>query len=39
LIRELSDVVYVMDAGQLLASGEPNTVLAKPEVIEAYLGE
>ena len=39
LIRELSDVVYVLDAGQLLACGGPNEVLAKAEVVEAYLGE
>jgi branched-chain amino acid transport system ATP-binding protein len=39
LIRELSDHVYVLDAGKLLASGAPSAVLAKREVIEAYLGE
>jgi len=39
LIRELSDYVYVLDAGKLLAEGKPNEVLAKKEVIEAYLGE
>lgn len=39
LIRELSDYVLVMDSGGLLAEGEPNTVLSKREVIEAYLGE
>ncbi|MEK7208812.1 MAG: ABC transporter ATP-binding protein [Patescibacteria group bacterium] len=39
LIRELSDRVMVMDAGQLLAEGEPARVLASRAVVEAYLGE
>lgn len=39
LIRELSDYLIVLDSGKLLAEGEPQTVLANPAVIEAYLGE
>ncbi len=39
LIRELSDRVIVLDAGKLLAEGEPEAVLARSEVAEAYLGE
>ncbi len=39
LIRELSDHVFVMDSGKLLAEGKPEEVLNKKEVIEAYLGE
>ncbi len=39
LIRKLSDYVFVMDSGQLLAEGRPGEVLARKEVIEAYLGE
>ena len=39
IIRHLSDYVIVMDEGKLLAKGKPNEVLAKKEVIEAYLGE
>ncbi len=39
LIRQLSDRVFVMDSGRLLAEGQAEEVLAKPEVIEAYLGE
>jgi ABC-type branched-subunit amino acid transport system ATPase component len=39
LIRELSDRVIVMDAGGLLAEGVPHEVLARRDVIEAYLGE
>jgi len=38
LIRELCDHVFVLDAGKLLAEGVPNEVLAKAEVVEAYLG-
>ena len=38
LIRDLCDYVFVMDFGQLLAEGKPDEVLAKEEVIEAYLG-
>lgn len=39
LIRELSDHIYVLDAGQLLAEGKPDEVLSRKDVIEAYLGE
>ncbi len=39
LIRELSDRIFVMDSGKLLSDGKPNEVLARREVIEAYLGE
>lgn len=39
LIRQLSDRVIVLDAGKLLAEGDPETVLARRDVVEAYLGE
>ena len=39
LIRELSDHLFVLDSGELLAEGNPSEVFAKREVIEAYLGE
>ncbi|MBI4160204.1 ABC transporter ATP-binding protein [Candidatus Wolfebacteria bacterium] len=39
LIRELCDYAFVMDGGALLASGKPNEVLARQEVIKVYLGE
>lgn len=38
LIRELSDYIFILDSGELLAEGEVHEVLARPEVIEAYLG-
>ncbi|MBI2484742.1 ABC transporter ATP-binding protein [Candidatus Uhrbacteria bacterium] len=38
IIRELSDEVFVMDAGKLLACGKPAEVLARKDVREAYLG-
>lgn len=39
LIRELSDYAFVLDSGELLAEGIPSEVLARREVVEAYLGE
>lgn len=39
LIRELSDRVIVMDSGELLAEGIASEVLARKDVVEAYLGE
>lgn len=39
LIRELSDYVFVLDSGELLAEGIPSEALSRREVIEAYLGE
>ena len=39
LIRELSDHIYVLDSGELLEEGKPTEVLARKDVIEAYLGE
>lgn len=39
LIRELSDHLYVLDSGELLAEGPPDQVLARKDVVEAYLGE
>jgi len=39
LIRTLTDYLYVLDAGALLAEGNPMDVLERKEVMEAYLGE
>lgn len=37
-IRELCDQVCVLNAGQVLATGEVNETLAREEVLRAYLG-
>lgn len=39
LVMRISDGIYVMDHGELLTSGVPETVVADPRVIEAYLGK
>ncbi len=39
IIRELCDHVVVLDAGEWLAEGAPDKVLAQKNVVEAYLGE
>lgn len=38
IVRELSDHLIVMDSGKLLTEGNAEEVLARSEVIEAYLG-
>jgi branched-chain amino acid transport system ATP-binding protein len=38
LLRVLSDRLVAMNYGQLIAEGTPDTVLAHPEVVSAYLG-
>lgn len=37
-LTKLVDCLHVMDRGRLIASGAPRTVLALPEVRDAYLG-
>lgn len=39
LIRRLCPRILVLDAGVLLADGAPAEVLARPDVIAAYLGD
>ncbi|MXY46395.1 MAG: ATP-binding cassette domain-containing protein [Chloroflexi bacterium] len=38
IVRELSDHLIVLDSGRLLVEGEVDEVLAREEVIHAYLG-
>ena len=38
IVRELSDHLFVLDSGTLLAVGEVDEVLSRPNVIDAYLG-
>jgi len=39
LVMSLSDRVYVMDYGEMIARGTPQEIRKNPEVIKAYLGE
>jgi len=38
VVRELADRIIVLNNGQLVADGEPATVIASPVVQQAYLG-
>ncbi|MEO6472386.1 MAG: ABC transporter ATP-binding protein [Aeromicrobium sp.] len=38
MVRDISDWVVVMGQGTILAEGPPDTVMADPRVIDAYLG-
>lgn len=39
VVRELADRIIVLHNGQLVADGEPETVIASPVVQRAYLGQ
>jgi ABC-type branched-subunit amino acid transport system ATPase component len=36
-VRQIADSVIVMDEGKVIAQGQPDEVLARPEILEAYL--
>ena len=36
-VRQIADLVIVMDEGKVIAQGPPNEVLEQPEIMEAYL--
>ena len=37
-VRQVADVVTVMDEGKIIAQGPPSEVLERPEIMEAYVG-
>lgn len=39
LVMEISDYIYVLDHGELIASGVPDEIRNNDRVIEAYLGK
>ena len=39
LVLATADELYVMDAGRVIADGEPAEVVTRPEVVTAYLGQ
>ncbi|MET1249768.1 MULTISPECIES: ABC transporter ATP-binding protein [Sporolactobacillus] len=39
LVMKISDYIYVLDHGELIASGKPDEIRTNKRVIEAYLGK
>jgi branched-chain amino acid transport system ATP-binding protein len=39
LVLGTADELYVMDAGRVIANGEPIEVVQRPDVVRAYLGD
>jgi len=39
VVMGISDRIYVLDHGELIATGTPDEVRANPRVVEAYLGK
>jgi branched-chain amino acid transport system ATP-binding protein len=39
LVTRVSDYVYCLNFGEVLAEGSPDAVRRHPEVIRAYMGE
>ncbi|OPZ58427.1 MAG: Lipopolysaccharide export system ATP-binding protein LptB [Deltaproteobacteria bacterium ADurb.Bin510] len=39
LVMKISNRIYVLDHGQMLAQGSPQEIAGNPHVIKAYLGE
>jgi ABC-type branched-subunit amino acid transport system ATPase component len=36
-VRQIADLIIVMDEGKAIAQGSPYDVLERPEIMEAYL--
>jgi branched-chain amino acid transport system ATP-binding protein len=39
VVTAICDRIVVLSYGEIIAEGEPNAAIAKPEVVSAYLGK